>query len=178
MKRRLVTQAPKADRAPIHKTVRGSASQFFIAGELCRRGAVAVVTMGNCPNTDILCSNTKGTRFAHIQVKTFRPGDKTCPVGEKAETEYGDNFFWILGGIPQSDSSHQFVYYVIPSPVMAREIRRNHQKWLDTPGKRGQPHNPTNMRCIELPPRLNHTGWSIEPFRNRWDLVLKCLGGL
>lgn len=67
------------------KTHRGNASQFFVAGELCRRGHVAVVTMGNCPNTDILCSNKEGTKFVHIQVKTFRPSDKDCSVGLKAE---------------------------------------------------------------------------------------------
>jgi hypothetical protein len=39
------------------KNSRGSAAQFFVAGELCRRNLVAVVTMGNTPNTDILCSN-------------------------------------------------------------------------------------------------------------------------
>ncbi len=62
------------------KTSRGNASQFFIAGELCRRGYSAVVTLGNTPNVDILCSNQKGTRFAHIQVKTFVPGNRTCSV--------------------------------------------------------------------------------------------------
>src|SRR2546425_6078390 len=65
------------------KSSRGNASQFFIAGELCRRGYSAVVTLGNTPNVDILCSNQKGTRFAHIQVKTFVPGNKTCSVGLK-----------------------------------------------------------------------------------------------
>ena len=42
---------------PKNKNARGNASQFFIAGELCRRGYSAVVTLGNTPNTDILCSN-------------------------------------------------------------------------------------------------------------------------
>ncbi len=41
------------------KSSRGNASQFFIAGELCRRGYSAVVTLGNTPNVDILCSNQK-----------------------------------------------------------------------------------------------------------------------
>ena len=36
------------------KNYRGNASQFFIAGELCRRGYSAVVTLGITPNTDIL----------------------------------------------------------------------------------------------------------------------------
>ena len=67
------------------KTFRGNASQFFVAGELCRRGYYAVVTLGNAANTDILCSNVAGTKFVHIQVKTYLPGNKTCSVGVKAE---------------------------------------------------------------------------------------------
>ena len=62
------------------KTFRGNASQFFVAGELCRRGYYAVVTRGNAANTDILCSNVAGTKFVHIQVKTYLPGNKTCSV--------------------------------------------------------------------------------------------------
>ena len=79
------------------KTFRGNASQFFVAGELCLRGYYAVVTLGNAANTDILCSNVAGTKFVHIQVKTYVPGNKTCSVGQKAEKEYQDNFFWVLG---------------------------------------------------------------------------------
>ena len=62
----------------MNKIPRGNASQFFVAGELCRRGYAAVVTMGNTPNTDVLVSNLEGTKFAHIQVKTFKPGNSTC----------------------------------------------------------------------------------------------------
>jgi hypothetical protein len=62
------------------KNALGSASQFFVAGELCRRAHTAVVTLGNTPNVDILCSNLIGTKFAHIQVKTFRHGVSTRSV--------------------------------------------------------------------------------------------------
>jgi hypothetical protein len=67
----------------VHKNMRGNASHFFVAGELCRRGYAAVVTMGNTPNTDVLCSNHAGTKFVHIQVKTFCPGKTNCMVGKK-----------------------------------------------------------------------------------------------
>ena len=104
------------------KGYRGDASQFFVAGELCRRRLVAVVTLGNCPNTDILCSNSAGTRFAHIQVKTFVPGNRTCNVGVKSERPYGENFFWVLGGIPTPESGSEFEYYIIPSTDMASNM--------------------------------------------------------
>lgn len=153
------------------KSTRGNASQFFIAGELCRRGYSAVVTLGNTPNTDILCSNIEGTRFVHIQVKTFIPGRRTCSVGMKAERSYGDNFFWVLGGIPAPDSLDKFVYFVIPSAVMAKNISEAHQKWMDTPGRDGKEHQESKVRIVTLPPRTGFNGWDVTEYRNRWDLI-------
>jgi len=102
-----VVEGTRGGTALMDKSTRGNASQFFIAGELCRRGYSAVVTLGNTPNTDILCSNIEGTEFVHIQAKTFIPGIRTCSVGKKAEKVYGPNFFWVLGGIPKPDCRDQ-----------------------------------------------------------------------
>jgi len=165
----------KLTSAYISKQLRGCASQYSVAAELCLRNVVAVITMGNCPNTDILCSDIDGKKFVHIQVKTFVPGNATCSLGEKAEINYGDNFFWVLAGIQPAECKDPSRYYIIPSPVMAAEIARNHQTWLKTPGKNGKVHNETTFRGIELPPRKNHTGWSIEKYKNAWDLILNRL---
>jgi len=120
------------------KITRGIASQFFVAGELCRRNLSAVVTLGNTPNTDILCSNIEGTKFVHIQVKTFIPGNKTCSVGVKGEKDFGENFFLVLGGIPRPEDKNEFIYYIIPAKVMAKEISEAHQYWLRILGEKGQ----------------------------------------
>ena len=157
------------------KSARGNASQFFVAGELCRRGHAAVVTLGNTPNTDILCSNRSGTAFVHIQVKTFVPGNRTCSVGLKAEKTFGPNFFWVLGGIPAPNSNSPFEYFIIPSAEMARNVKGGHSNWLAMPGKLGQAHMDSKIRTVHLPPRTNSIGWSIEQYRNRWDLIDSCL---
>jgi len=153
------------------KSSRGNSSQFFVAGELCRRGHAAVVTLGNCPNTDILCSNIEGTRFVHIQVKTFVPGRRTCSVGSKAETDFGENFFWVLGGIPQPDQDAEFEYYIIPAGEMAKHVSEAHKRWLETPGKKGQAHQDSPVRTVHLPPRTSPSGWDISKYKNRWDLI-------
>ena len=153
------------------KSTRGNASQFFVAGELCRRGYSAVVTMGNTPNTDILCSNIDRPRFVHIQVKTFVPGGRTCSVGLKAEKDFGENFFWVLGGIPEPNSKLNFVYYIIPSSVMATETSKAHQAWLETPGKKGQEHNDSKFRVVTLPPYTSITGLNVSEYQDRWDLI-------
>ena len=157
------------------KSTRGNASQFFIAGELCRRGYSAVVTLGNTPNTDILCSNLHGTKFVHIQVKTFVPGSRTCSVGLKAEKVFGYNFFWVLGGIPKPNTKKAFEYYIIPSSVMAHNVVEAHQLWLKTPGKNGRKHNENKVRTVHLPPFKSFSGWDISEYRDRWDLIEKKL---
>jgi hypothetical protein len=155
------------------KTHRGNASQFYAAAELCRRGLVAVVTLGNCPNTDILCSNKEGTKFVHIQVKTFRPSDKDCMVGKKAESSYGDNFFWILCGIPEPDHKDQtFKYYIISAKEMSQNVKETTTIWVETPGKKGQKHDIENtIRAVALPPRKDLNGWDISPHLNNWKLI-------
>lgn len=153
------------------KNSRGNASQFFVAGELCRRGLAAVITLGNCPNTDILCSNIEGTRFVHIQVKTFVPGNQTCSVGRKAEKDYGSNFFWVLAGIPMPEQEAEFIYYVIPSREIAKHVAKDHSIWLSGVAKNGQARQDSNVRVVHLPPRKSITGWDISPYENRWDLI-------
>jgi hypothetical protein len=153
------------------KVSRGNASQFFVAGELCRRGWVAVVTLGNTPNTDILVSDPEGTRFLHIQVKTFRPTDRTVTVGRKAERDYGERFLWVLAGIPEAHTTEPFHYFIIPSSVMATQVGSAHRAWLNAPGKNGHVRQDSEVRQVVLPPRTNALGWSVEEYRNRWDII-------
>ena len=155
------------------KSHRGSASQFYVAAELCRRGLVANVTLGNCPNVDVLCTNKEASRFVHVQVKTFVPGSRTCSVGKKAEKDFGESFFWILAGIPEPGQATDFLYYVIPSLEMSKNIREQHEVWASTPGKKGQKRNgETTIRALGLPPWKSYNGWDISPYLNRWDLII------
>lgn len=159
------------------KGYRGDAAQFFVAGELCRRELVAVITLGNCPNTDILASNASGTRFCHVQVKTFVPGNRTVSVGMKAEKDYGSHFFWVLAGIPLPDSS------------MASSFSSCHrQKW------RAQSETAFNFGHLARvlkgsseillltkyahyisPPRAEKNGWSLVPYRNDWQRIVNAV---
>ena len=153
------------------KSFRANASQFFVAGELCRRGYSAVVTLGNTPNVDVLCSNREGSRFVHIQVKTFVPGNRACSVGVKAERDFGPTFFWVLAGIPLPEMARPFEYYIIPSHEMAHNISEAHRSWLRTPGDKGQPHKDSKVRTLELPPHKSFSGWDISPYLNGWKLI-------
>lgn len=157
------------------KSHRGNASQFFVAGELCRRGYAAVVTLGNTPNTDVLCSNRAGTRFAHIQVKTFVPGNKTCSVGAKAERQFGEAFFWVLAGIPEPGSLLPFRYYIVPCKEMAMNVTDLHRRWLAAPGKNGQPHNDTSVRAVAVAKGAAAYFWNVMEYEGQWQLIERVL---
>ena len=155
------------------KGYRADAAQFFVAGELCRRGLVAVVTLGNCPNTDILVSNAGGTSFCHVQVKTFVPGSRTVSVGMKSQRDFGPVFFWVLAGIPVPHSDRDFEYFVVPSSDMARAVTSSFDLWAATPGAKGQRRDgATTVRTIQLPPRKEPNGWSLDPYRAGWDRIM------
>jgi len=155
------------------KGYRGDAAQFFVAGELCRRGLVAVVTLGNCPNTDILVSNAAGTGFCHVQVKTFLPGTRTVSVGMQAERDHGTHFFWVLAGILTPDSAREFEYYVVPAADMAREVMAGFQHWATIPGAKGQIRAADNkIRTLQLPPRTESNGWSLFSYLNNWQIIV------
>ena len=157
------------------KTSRGNSSQFFVAGELCRRGLVAVVTLGNTPNTDILCSNSEGTKFVHIQVKTFVPGSRTVTVGKKAERFYGHNFIWVFSGIALPESEEPNEYYVIPSVDVSKNVSEAHRRWLSELGKKGNVRQDSNVRTIALPPYRSFNDWDISEYKNRWDIIIEKL---
>lgn len=161
--------------ATANKNARGSAAQFFVAGELCRRDLVAVVTMGNTPNTDILCSNAEGTKFVHIQVKTYVPGNKTVTVGAKAEKDFGPNFIWVLAGIPKSNSTADFEYHIIPSREVAKNVTKAHAMWLRDAGRNGRVRKDSNVRTINIPPSASYSGWRIDEYKNRWDIIEELL---
>ena len=158
-----------------NKNARGSSAQFFVAGELCRRDLVAVVTMGNTPNTDILCSNAEGTKFVHIQVKTYVPGNKTVTVGVKAEKNFGENFIWVLAGIPTGSSNADFEYYIIPSAAVSVNVAKGHQMWLSGVSKDGSVRQDSKVRTIHIPPAASYSGWRIDEYKNRWDIIERLL---
>ena len=89
----------------------------------------------------------------------------------KAENVFGNNFFWVLGGIPQPHTEDNFEYYIIPSAVMAENVSEAHQLWLVTPGKKGQAHKDNTIRTVHLPPYKSISGWDISEYRERWDLI-------
>jgi len=66
-----VSDRPPQDRGQTIRT--GIAGEFFVAGELSKRGWIASLTAKNTPDVDVLASRPTGNVHARIQVKTRSP---------------------------------------------------------------------------------------------------------
>jgi len=138
----------------------GVAGEYFVAAELTARGFIASITLRNTKGVDILCSNASATKSVAIQVKTNKASDRTWVMNEKCEHYFADNLFYVLVNLNNGRKAPD--YFVVPSSVVAEQVKSGHQNWLGTPGRNGQAHKDNTIRKfadIE------------EMYLNRWDLL-------
>ena len=138
----------------------GVSGEYFVAGELSRRGYVAAITLRNTRGTDIVVSNEKGTKTVNVQVKTKRPGNPDWILTKKAESVTEKNIIYIFVSLYELDLRPQ--YYIVPSKDVAKYIKTTYDLWLRTPGKGGRAHKETSIRI-----------WDDQDkkYLERWDLL-------
>ncbi len=56
-------------------------------------------------------------------------------------------------------------FFVVPTRTVNKWLVTDFKNWLETPGKGGRPHSPTNKK--------RHLFYSsnLEPFREKWDIL-------
>lgn len=131
--------------------------EYFVAAELTRMGHLALISLRNWENVDILASNEDGTKTVSIQVKTQRGNGRNWVLGEKHENVHSPKLFYVFVTLRSEGQMPDF--YIVPSKVVANAIRSNHQRWLKTPGRKGQKHNDTTMRTF-----LNYA-----EYKDKWE---------
>ena len=105
--------------------------------ELSRRGYVASITLRNTRGIDVLASNTDATKSVGIQVKTCQGSKPDWMMNRKAEADLAQNLFYVFVCLPAAGEP---TFYVVPRSDVAKYVRDSHQKWLGTPGRKGQLH--------------------------------------
>jgi hypothetical protein len=123
-------------------------------------GFIASVTLKNSKGVDILVTNETASKSVAIQVKTNQGDDTKWLLNKKAEMSASPNFFYVF--VRLKDKTSQPEFHIVPSTVIAEETKSSHQKWLATPGKRGQKHNDSSMRVFVD---------SVGKYRGKWDLL-------
>ena len=144
-----------------NKVLTGVTGEYFVAAELSRRGYLASITLRNTKGVDILCSNADASRSVGIQVKTSTGMQRGWMLSQKGESYYADNLFYVFANIP-TDSNQVIDFTIVPSKVVADQIRESHSTWLTKTSKNGKPHKDSTMRVFR---DLEET------YLGRWDLL-------
>jgi len=124
----------------------GNSGEYFVAGELERRGFTVAVPMSNVKDFDILAINRKTYEQFALQVKTTGYKQKRWTLAKKNEELVGDNIIYVFVSLNELAAPE---YHIVPSKVVAETLKVDYEKWIETPGKKGQQHNETNIRIFK-----------------------------
>lgn len=135
----------------------GNAGEYFVAGELERRGFTVAVPMSNVENFDILAIHKESLKQYAIQVKTTCYKSKKWTLTAKNESLIGDNIIYVFVSLNNLESP---TFHIVPSKIVAREVKDSHQKWLKIPRRDGGMHQDNNLRNFKDDKNV---------YLNRWD---------
>jgi len=137
----------------------GVAGEYYVAAELSKRGHIASITLRNTRGVDILASNENATKQVAIQVKTSSVANKDWMLNEKAENYYGDGVFYVFVDLKGEFERPDF--FIVPSKVVAKYIKKSHTDWLTTPGRGGRKRNDSSMRRFRDPSEKYLEQWKL-----------------
>lgn len=150
-----------------NSTLLGASGEHLIMSELLRRGYIAGLAPIGVPNADIVVTDVKGSRMCSIQVKTRRDigADGGWHMKEKHESMVAERLFYCFVDFGRSLEDRPKIF-VMPSSMVAKVLRDSHQKWLSTPGAKGQTRKDGPLR--RLLPDYSKTFGSKNPYPADW----------
>lgn len=139
----------------------GNAGEYFVAGELERRGFTVGVPMSNVKDFDILAIHRETGKQIAVQVKTTSYQRKRWVLSEKADKLDKKDVVYVLVVLNEEDPPE---YHIVPSSVVAKAARQVHQVWLDRQEKKGIPHKENPMRTFRD---------DEDTYLNKWEYLLQ-----
>jgi hypothetical protein len=160
-------------------TLLGAAGEHYVMCQLLRRGLIAALAPVGVPNCDIVVTDDIGERLCAIQVKTRveKGSDGGWHMGKKHESITSPTLFYAF--VDFGKALHdQPTCFLVPSEVVADVVKRSHQTWLITPGKKDQQRRDSDFRRF-LPdfdrmriPIGCGAGW-LDQYRENWKQLIR-----
>jgi|SRR5579884_2319136 len=160
------------------------AGEFAVLSQLALRGIDANLALGHTKSVDILASDPETGRMFRIEVKTSynnRPATSKLfghtldgVVSAKNESIIDSSLFYCFVRISQE--TNIFTYYIVPSAIVARYVREQHQFWLNQNNHRQAKSEDSAIRRFRL--GLDDGGYLIDTplardYENNWDVLLR-----
>jgi hypothetical protein len=160
------------------------AGEFAVLSQLMLEGYDANMTLGRTKSVDILVSRPGTKKMYKLEVKTkYRTSSKGLNVsrihgttkagwimGRKHESIIDPSLFYCFVIINQPSSKFQF--FIVPSKVVAKYIKEQHELWVREKKKKGQDAKETGMRNFRIGFKANKYRVktpSVEKYENNWE---------
>jgi hypothetical protein len=114
----------------------GTAGEYFVCAELCRRGFLALLTPKNNPLFDVIASDQEGARAVSIQVKTRSIRNKQgWKLGKDiCNRRSNPNLFVVLVNLEEQDLPE---FYIYEYDELADAVDRKYKAYMSTPKRDG-----------------------------------------
>jgi hypothetical protein len=149
-----------AQRSRLSTGLSGVAGEYFVAGELSRRGYIATITLRDTRGIDVLAASGDASRSVGIQVKTNQGDARRWVLNQKAEALSEESLFYVFVNLNGLDGKPS--YHVFPSTVVAERRYRTHREWLSAPGLGGRQRQDSSVRVFSD---------REDEYANRWELL-------
>ena len=123
----------------------GTAGEYFVCAELCRRGYLALLTPKNNPLFDVIASTQDGSKTVSIQVKTRSIRNKQgWKLGKDITVKRHDSGLFVVlvnleeYGLPE--------FYVYEYDSLADVVDRNYTTYMAQPKRDGTPRKDVGFR--------------------------------
>jgi hypothetical protein len=140
------------------------AGEFAVLSQLALQNYDANMTLGHTKSVDILVSDPLTSAMYRLEVKTryqARKKDKTSSkvfgnfldswmMNKKHEKVNDASLFYCFVIILKRKEVHGFRFFIVPSNVVARYVKDQHQHWLTEKRKEGSKVKDNDMRLFRI----------------------------
>lgn len=126
----------------------GTAGEYYVCAELCRRGYLALLTPKNNPLFDVVVTNLSGSKSASIQVKTRSPSNNQGWKFGKDITDSPvsrDIFVALVNLLPEGVPE----IYIYEHSVLSNRVSELYKKYVTTPKRDGTPRKEVAFRWFD-----------------------------
>jgi hypothetical protein len=147
----------------------GNAGEYLVVGELLRRGIIAGPAPRNAPNFDIIATNTNGTKFLNIRVKTKETSNSwvwmTKKDGDIFKYLHEENDYTVLVDLRTNEQSPE--YYIVPTSQLNSKLKEIFDLWIKSSPKRGIKSHNINNRMRRIGEKESHWEW-LNIWKQNW----------
>ena len=150
----------------ISKSIIGTAGEYYVCAELCRRNILALITPKNNPLFDIVATDTVGKRRVAIQVKTMGIGNKQGWKLSKdiVKKQRNPNLFVVLVNMKKDGMNE---YYIYEYDKLSKRIQEVYNDYIGRPKKDGSRRKDVKFRWFDL----RYFSKNDKSRLNNWELL-------